>query len=168
MGPEDLGMELIYDVAHNIAKFEEYEINGKKVKLCIHRKGATRAFGPGHSQIPEEYKSIGQPVLIPGDMGTNSYILVGTKKAEEESWGSTCHGAGRVMSRHAAIRLTRGRNIREELAEKGIIVHWRGRHTLQEEVSEAYKDVNEVVHVVQGAGISKKVAKLRPWVVVKG
>ncbi len=166
--PKDLGMDLIYDVAHNIAKFEEYDIEGKKVKLCIHRKGATRAFGPNHPQIPKEYKSIGQPVLIPGDMGTNSYILVGTKKAEEESWASTCHGAGRVMSRHAAIRLTRGRNIKQELAEKGIIVHWRGRHTLQEEVSEAYKDVNEVVHVVQGAGLSKKVAKLRPWVVVKG
>ncbi|HEA46819.1 MAG TPA: RtcB family protein, partial [bacterium] len=138
--PRDLGMDLIYDVAHNIAKFEEYEVEGKKVKLCIHRKGATRAFGPNHPQIPKEYKSIGQPVLIPGDMGRNSYILVGTKKAEEESWGSTCHGAGRVMSRHAAIRLTRGRNIKEELRNRGIIVHERGRHTLQEEVSEAYKD----------------------------
>ena len=166
--PKDLGMDLIYDVAHNIAKFEDYEIEGRRTRLCIHRKGATRAFGPGHPQIPEEYKSIGQPVLIPGDMGRNSYILVGTKRAEEESWGSTCHGSGRVMSRHAAIRATRGRNIRQELAEKGIIVHWRGRHTLQEEVSEAYKDVNEVVHVVHGAGISKKVAKLRPLVVVKG
>jgi tRNA-splicing ligase RtcB len=167
-GPKDLGMDLIYDVAHNIAKFEEYEVAGQRKELCIHRKGATRAFGPGHPRIPEEYKAIGQPVLLPGDMGTNSYILTGTKKAEEESWGSSCHGAGRVMSRHAAIRLTRGRNIKEELVRKGIIVYERGRHTLQEEAPEAYKDVNDVVRVVEGAGIAKKVAKLKPRVVIKG
>jgi tRNA-splicing ligase RtcB len=168
MSPEELGMDLIYDVAHNIAKFEEYEVGGKLTKLCVHRKGATRAFGPGHPQILQDYRPIGQPVLIPGDMGRNSYLLVGTKLAEEESWGSTCHGSGRVMSRHKAISATKGRNIKRELAERGVIVHWRGRYTLQEEVSDAYKDVNDVVSVVHGAGISKKVAKMRPWVVVKG
>jgi len=165
---ENIGMRLVYDVAHNIAKFEEHEVDGKKVKVCVHRKGATRAFPPGHPEVPELYRSVGQPVLIPGDMGRNSFILVGTQKAMEETFGSTCHGAGRLMSRGAAIRATQGRAIARELADKGIIVRSVGRKTLQEEVPEAYKDVSEVVEVVHNAGLSRKVAKLRPLGVVKG
>jgi len=164
---ESLGMHLIYDVAHNIAKFEEYEIEGKKKMMCIHRKGATRAFPAGHEDIPEEYKRIGQPVIIPGDMGRCSFLLVGTEKAEE-SFYSTCHGAGRLLSRSAAKRVTRGRAIARELEDHGIIVRYTGRSTLHEEVSEAYKDVSEVVNIVQGAGISEKVAKMRPLGVIKG
>jgi tRNA-splicing ligase RtcB len=143
-------------------------VDGKKVKVCVHRKGATRAFAPGHPEVPELYRSVGQPVLIPGDMGRNSFILVGTQKAMEETFGSTCHGAGRLMSRGAAIRATQGRAIARELADKGIIVRSVGRKTLQEEVPEAYKDVSEVVEVVHNAGLSRKVAKMRPLGVVKG
>ncbi len=164
---ESLRMVLIYDVAHNIAKFEKYNIDGKEKTLCIHRKGATRAFGPGHPELPPRYKEIGQPVIIPGDMGTNSYLLVGTEKAEETFY-STAHGAGRVMSRHQAIRISYGKSISRELEEKGIIVMASGRKTLAEEMPEAYKDVNEVVDVVQRAGISKKVCRMRPLGVVKG
>jgi tRNA-splicing ligase RtcB len=165
---ERLGMHLIYDVAHNIAKFEEHAVQGSMKKVVVHRKGATRAFGPGHEDIPEKYRSAGQPVLIPGDMGTASYVLVGTRKAMEESFGSTCHGAGRVMSRHAAIRATRGREIDRELEKQGIIVRSQGRKTLSEEAPEAYKDIDRVVDIVHGAGLSKKVAKMRPLGVVKG
>ena len=165
---ETLGMRQIYDVAHNIAKFEEHTVDGKKLKLCIHRKGATRAFGPGSPYIPEDYRSVGQPVLIPGDMGTNSYILLGTDKAMSETFGSTCHGAGRVMSRHKAISVTAGRYIKDELKEKGILVRAKEVKTLREEMPDAYKDVNKVVDIVDRAGISKKVAKLRPVGVVKG
>ena len=162
-----LGMHLVYDVAHNIAKFEKYEIDGKTRLLCVHRKGATRAFPPGHEDIPEDYKNAGQPVIIPGDMGRCSYLLAGTSSAEETFY-STCHGAGRLMSRRAAIRATRGRAIARELADKGIIVRWTGRETLHEEVSDAYKDVSEVVDIVQGAGISEKIARMRPLGVIKG
>lgn len=165
---EDLGMKLVYDVAHNIAKFEEHEMDGKKVRVCVHRKGATRAFPPGHPDVPELYRSVGQPVLIPGDMGRCSYALVGTQKAMEETFGSTCHGAGRLMSRGAAIRATQGRAIARELGDKGIIVRSVGKKTLQEEVPEAYKDVSDVVEVVHNAGISKRVARMRPLGVVKG
>jgi tRNA-splicing ligase RtcB len=165
---ENMGMRLVYDVAHNIAKFEEHVVDGKKVGVCVHRKGATRAFPPGHPEVPELYRSVGQPVLIPGDMGRNSFVLVGTQKAMEETFGSTCHGAGRLMSRGAAIRATQGRSIARELADKGIIVRSVGRKTLQEEVPEAYKDVSEVVEVVHNAGLSRKVAKMRPLGVVKG
>ena len=167
MSPKDLGMDLIYDVAHNIAKIEKYNINGKERTLCVHRKGATRAFPPEHPELPARYKRIGQPVIIPGDMGRNSYLLVGTKKAEETFY-STCHGAGRLMSRSAAIRACRGRSISRELEEKGIIVKSSGRETLAEEAPEAYKDVNDVVNVVHGAGISKRVARMRPLGVIKG
>ena len=167
MSPRDLGMDLVYDVAHNIVKIEKYNINGKEKALCIHRKGATRAFPPGHPELPEKYKKIGQPVIIPGDMGRNSYLLVGTKKAEETFY-STCHGAGRKMSRSAAIKACRGRSISRELENKGIIVMSSGRETLAEEAPEAYKDVNEVVNVVQGAGISRKVCRMRPLGVIKG
>ena len=165
---EKLGMHMVYDVAHNIAKFEEHIVDGKRRKVVVHRKGATRAFAAGHPDLPDKYRSVGQPVLIPGDMGTASYVLVGTERAMEESLGSTCHGAGRVMSRHAAIRATKGRAIDRELADRGIIVRSRGRDTLHEEVSEAYKDINHVVEIVHGAGLSKKVVKMRPLGVVKG
>ena len=167
MGPKDLGMDLIYDVAHNIAKIEKYNINGKERTLCVHRKGATRAFPPGHPELPAKYKKIGQPVIIPGDMGRNSYLLVGTKKAEETFY-SSCHGAGRRLSRSAAIKACRGRSISRELEEKGIIVKSSGRETLAEEAPEAYKDVNEVVNIVQGAGISKRVCRMRPLGAIKG
>ncbi len=168
MGPRDLGLELVYDVAHNIAKIEEHTVNGKKKKLCIHRKGATRAFPPQHPEVPEAYRQTGQPVLIPGDMGRYSFVLVGTQKALEETFGSTCHGAGREMSRHAAMKVAKGRSIVREMAAKGIIIRGAGRGTIDEEISEAYKDVEDVVGVAHGAGISRKVAKLKPLGVMKG
>jgi len=168
ISPKELGMTLIYDVAHNIAKIEEHEVNGRKMKLIVHRKGATRAFPPGHPELPEIYRPIGQPVLIPGDMGRVSFVLLGTEKAMQETFGSTCHGAGRVMSRHQAIKRAKGRAIWREMEDKGIIVRSASRGTLAEEMSEAYKDVSDVVDVVQNAGISKKVAKLRPIGVIKG
>lgn len=166
--PRGLGMTLVYDVAHNIAKVEDHIVNGEKRKLVVHRKGATRAFPPGHPELPDIYRRLGQPVLIPGDMGRASFVLVGTEKAMQETFGSTCHGAGRVLSRHQAIRLARGRNIWRELEEKGVLVRSAGRETLAEEMSDAYKDIAAVVDVVQRAGISKKVARLRPMGVVKG
>ncbi len=165
---EKLGMNLIYDVAHNIGKIEYHEVNGKRMKLLIHRKGATRAFGPGHPALPEEYRSVGQPVIIPGDMGRASYLLVGTDGAMRESFGSTCHGAGRIMSRREAVRKTKNRSVEEELADKGIYVRAKGWKTLHEEIPEAYKDVSHVVDIVVGAGISKKIARMRPLGVVKG
>jgi tRNA-splicing ligase RtcB len=168
IGPRDLKMNLVYDVCHNIAKKEEHIIDGKKQYACVHRKGATRSFPPGHESLCDKYRSVGQPILIPGDMGTASYVLVGTQKAMEETFGSTCHGAGRVLSRKAAKRASKGRAIQRELEDKGILVRWTGRSTLAEEMPDAYKDVSEVVEVVHGAGISKKVAKLRPMAVVKG
>ncbi|MDP3791726.1 MAG: RtcB family protein [Candidatus Omnitrophota bacterium] len=167
MSPKDLGMDLVYDVAHNIAKIEKYNVDGIEKMLCVHRKGATRAFGPGHSELPAKYKKTGQPVIIPGDMGRNSYLLAGTKKAEETFY-STCHGAGRRLSRSAAIKACRGRSISRELENKGIIVMSSGRETLAEEAPEAYKDVNDVVGVVAGAGVSKKVCRMRPLGVIKG
>jgi tRNA-splicing ligase RtcB len=168
ISPRKLGMTLIYDVAHNIAKVEEHQVNGKTMKLIVHRKGATRAFPPGHPELPEIYRHIGQPVLIPGDMGRVSFVLLGTEKAMEETFGSTCHGAGRVMSRHEAIKRAKGRAIWREMEDKGIIVMAAGRGTLAEEMSEAYKDISNVVDVVHNAGISKKVARLRPIGVIKG
>jgi tRNA-splicing ligase RtcB len=166
--PQKLAMRLIYDVAHNIAKIEEHEVDGLKAKLVVHRKGATRAFPPGHPELPDIYKPLGQPVLIPGDMGRASFVLLGTQKAMEETFGSTCHGAGRVMSRHQAIRKAKGRSIWKEMEDKGIIVRSAGRETLAEEMSEAYKDISNVVDVVHNAGISTKVARLRPIGVIKG
>ncbi len=168
IGPRDLQMNLVYDVCHNIAKKEEHRINGEKQVVCVHRKGATRSFPPGHPALCEEYRDVGQPVIIPGDMGTASYVLAGTHKAMEKTFGSTCHGAGRVLSRKAAKKASKGRSIQRELEDKGILVRWTGRGTLAEEMPDAYKDVSEVVGVVHGAGISKKVAKLRPIAVVKG
>jgi tRNA-splicing ligase RtcB (3'-phosphate/5'-hydroxy nucleic acid ligase) len=168
LSPRELGMSLIYDVAHNIAKVETHEVNGRKTKLIVHRKGATRAFPPGHPELPEIYRPIGQPVLIPGDMGRASFVLLGTEKAMKETFGSTCHGAGRIMSRHQAIKKAKGRKIWREMEDKGIIVRSAGRETLAEEMSEAYKDVSNVVDVVHRAGISAKVARLRPIGVIKG
>jgi tRNA-splicing ligase RtcB len=167
-GPKDLKLDLIYDVCHNIAKIETHTVNGKKKKLCVHRKGATRAFPPNHPDIPSDYQSIGQPVLIPGDMGRCSYVLVGTERAMEETFGSTCHGAGRVMSRHQAIKAAKGRAIVRELEDKGIIVKGASQGTIVEEMPDAYKDVNDVVNVVHHAGISRKVVKLVPMGVIKG
>ncbi|MDB4349623.1 RtcB family protein [Omnitrophica bacterium] len=166
-GEKDLGMDLIYDVAHNIAKVEKYKIDGKEKLLCVHRKGATRAFGPGNPELPDRYRPIGQPVIIPGDMGRNSFLLVGTDKAAE-TFFSTCHGSGRVLSRTAAIKACSGRSISRELEQKGIMVMASGRGTLAEEAPEAYKNVNDVVHVVHEAGISKRVCRMRPLGVVKG
>lgn len=164
----ELGMDLVYDLCHNIAKIEEHNVDGTVKELCVHRKGATRAYPPAHPKVPAKYREVGQPVLVPGDMGTASYVLVGTRLAMEETWGSTCHGAGRRLSRTQAKKVTRGRSIRKELEERGITVRSRDRETLCEEVPEAYKDVSQVVEVVHRAGLSKKVAKLRPVGVVKG
>ena len=164
----DAGLELIYDIAHNIAKIEQHEVDGRKTTLCVHRKGATRAFPAGHPDVPRQYAKIGQPVLIPGDMGRVSYVLVGTEQAMKETWGSTCHGAGRAQSRSAAKRHLSGRDVLNELASRGITVRAGSLSGLAEEASEAYKDVNEVVGIAQGAGISKIVARTRPIGVIKG
>jgi tRNA-splicing ligase RtcB len=163
-----LGMELVYDVSHNIAKFEEHLVNGRKTRVCIHRKGATRAFGPHHPSLPEKYRSIGQPVIIPGDMGRASYVLVGTEKGQQLAFASTCHGAGRVMSRKQAKKRVRGEVLKRELEEKGIVVIAGHMGLLAEEAPQAYKDVSEVVDICEGVGLSKKVAKLRPLGVLKG
>jgi tRNA-splicing ligase RtcB len=168
ISPRDLKLDLIYDVCHNIAKIETHVVNGERKKVCVHRKGATRAFPPGHPDVPSDYQAIGQPVLIPGDMGRCSYVLLGTKRAMEETFGSTCHGAGRVMSRHQAIKAAKGRDVARELENKGIIVRGASRGTIVEEIPEAYKDVTDVVNVVHNAGISRKVAKLVPMGVIKG
>lgn len=168
MSSEQLGLKLIYDVCHNIAKIESHRVNDREMKVCVHRKGATRAFPPNHPDIPDAYKHIGQPVLIPGDMGRYSYVLVGTEHAMKETFGSTCHGAGRVLSRKQAKKVAKGRAIIRELDDQGITVRSAGRGTVAEEIPEAYKDVGQVVEVVYGAGISRKVARLRPMGVIKG
>jgi tRNA-splicing ligase RtcB len=168
LSPRDLGMRLIYDVCHNIAKYEKHSVNGKELMLWVHRKGATRAFPPGHPDLPDDYKNIGQPVLIPGDMGRESYLCVGAQAAMEQTFGSTCHGAGRVLSRSQAIKRSKGRSIKRELEDKNIIVMAHGRATLAEEMPEAYKDVSRVVNVMHEAGISLRVAKLKPVGVIKG
>ncbi|MFH1655095.1 MAG: RtcB family protein [Candidatus Omnitrophota bacterium] len=165
---ESMGMYLIYDVAHNIAKIEKYNVDGKEKTLCVHRKGATRAFAPGHPALPDRYKKIGQPVIIPGDMGRNSYLLVGTQKAMQETFGSTCHGAGRVKSRSAALRSIDANKLIKELEAKHIFVKASGRGTIAEEAPEVYKDVNDVVDVVHNAGIAKRVCRMRPLGVIKG
>jgi len=164
-----LGLRLVYDVAHNIAKMEKHKVDGKEKFLCVHRKGATRAFPPGHPDIPGAYKEAGQPVIIPGDMGTFSYVLAGAAGAMEETFGSTCHGAGRRLSRSNAIKFCAGRNIDKELFNKsGIIVRAKTRGTLAEEAPEAYKNVTEIVNVVHGANLSTKVCRMRPLGVIKG
>jgi len=168
ISPSELGLRLVYDVAHNIAKIEKHMVDGQERMLCVHRKGATRAFPPGHPEVPEAYREVGQPVLVPGDMGTESYVLVGTQKAMEETFGSTCHGAGRVMSRAKAKKQAKRRDLRAELEGKGIVVRARGWASLAEEMPDAYKDVGAVVDVVHRAGLSRKVARTRPIGVVKG
>jgi tRNA-splicing ligase RtcB len=162
------GMDQVYDVCHNVAKFEKHTIEGKEKEVCIHRKGATRSFGPGRPEIPEVYRSVGQPVIIPGSMGTASYILVGTKEAEQLSFGSTAHGAGRVMSRHEALRRFRGEKIKMDLESKGIELKFTGWKGIAEEASAAYKDVDEVVKVSHKVGIGKLVARVVPVGVMKG
>jgi tRNA-splicing ligase RtcB len=168
ISPKELGFSLIYDVCHNIAKIEDHVVDGKKRRLCVHRKGATRAFGPGHPQIPEAYREIGQPVLIPGDMGRYSYLLVGTETAMEKTFGSTCHGAGRVMSRAQSKKQSRGINIDQEMERRGVVARYQGRATMAEEMPHAYKDVADVVETMDQAGVSKRVARFRPVGVIKG
>lgn len=165
---EALQLELVYDVCHNMAKIEKHQVGEEDIELCIHRKGATRAFPPGHPDIPEKYRSIGQPVLVPGDMGRYSFVLAGTSSGYKETFGSACHGAGRVLSRHQARKAARGRSISQELESRGIIVRGASKGTLVEEMPEAYKDVKNVVDVLDRAGISRKVVRLAPIVVIKG
>ena len=166
--PQELGMRQVYDLAHNIAKVEEHQVNGQRLTLVVHRKGATRAFPPGHPEVPAQYRQIGQPVLIPGDMGRYSFLALGTERAMKETFGSTCHGAGRLQSRAAAKRSLRGQDITQELARRGITVKAGSWSGLAEEFSTAYKDVAQVVEVTQQAGISRKVLKARPLGVIKG
>jgi tRNA-splicing ligase RtcB len=168
ISPKELGFSLLYDVCHNIAKIEEHTVDGKKRRLCVHRKGATRAFAPGHPQIPADYQKIGQPVLIPGDMGRYSYLLVGTESAMEKTFGSTCHGAGRVMSRAQSKKQSHAINIDQEMARRGVVARYQGRGTMAEEMPHAYKDVADVVETMDQAGISKRVARFRPVGVIKG
>jgi len=168
MSENDAGLQLIYDVTHNIAKIEDHEVDGKKEKLCVHRKGATRAFPAGHPDIPQKYARIGQPILIPGDMGRASYVLVGTERAMSDTFGSTCHGAGRMRSRSAMKKQTSGRDVLAALEASGVTVRAGSMSGLAEEAPEAYKDVADVVRVAHGAGISRKVARTKPIAVVKG
>jgi tRNA-splicing ligase RtcB (3'-phosphate/5'-hydroxy nucleic acid ligase) len=163
-----LGMELLFDVSHNVARMEEHDVDGVRARVCVHRKGATASFPAGHPDVPEEYRSVGQPVLIPGDMGTHSYILVGSSVAMEKSFGSTCHGAGRTMSRSKARKTVDGAELRQRLAKQGVVVVAPKSSLLAEEAPEAYKDVSRVVDVCEGAGLSRKVAMLKPIGVLKG
>jgi tRNA-splicing ligase RtcB len=163
-----IGLDLVYDVSHNIAKIESHSLEGKARSLCVHRKGATRAFPPGHAQLPELYSAIGQPVLVPGDMGRYSYILTGTQTAMEETFGSTCHGARRMKSRKEAKRIIDGREFVKELAGRGIVVQAGSLSGIAEEASLAYKDITSVIDVVAGAGLSKPIARTRPVGVIKG
>jgi tRNA-splicing ligase RtcB len=168
ISPGDLGMQLVYDVSHNIAKIEKHMINNKIKSVCMHRKGATRAFPPHHADIPDQYREIGQPVLVPGDMGRYSFVCTGTEKSMDETFGSTCHGAGRLKSRKKAKTMGKGRDLYRELSDMGVLVQAKGYYTVAEEMPYAYKDVAMVVDVMDNAGISNKVAKLRPIGVIKG
>jgi tRNA-splicing ligase RtcB (3'-phosphate/5'-hydroxy nucleic acid ligase) len=168
IGPKDLGFSLLYDVCHNIAKIEDHVVDGKKRRLCVHRKGATRAFAPGHPQIPADYQNIGQPVLIPGDMGRYSYLSVGTDTAMKKTFGSTCHGAGRTMSRAQSKKQSQTMDIDQEMARRGVVARYQGRGTMAEEMPHAYKDVADVVETMDHAGVSKRVARFRPVGVIKG
>jgi tRNA-splicing ligase RtcB len=168
VAPDRTGLEVVYDVCHNIAKFETFRVDGKSRRVCVHRKGATRAYPPGHPQTPDAYRTVGQPVLIPGDMGRYSYVLAGTARAFDETFGSTCHGAGRRMSRSEAKRAVKPRAVVDDLEARGVHIMAAGMSTIAEEMPEAYKDVAEVVWVVDGAGLSTRVAQLRPIGVIKG
>jgi len=165
---QSLGMQLVYDVAHNMAKLEEHVVDGRPLRVCVHRKGATRAFPAGHPDVPDRYRAVGQPVIIPGDMGRASWVLVGGPRSMERSFGTTCHGAGRALSRTAAVKLAGGRNIAAELERAGVVARAKSRKGLAEEQPAAYKDVDLVVDVVDRAGLSTKVARLRPLGVIKG
>jgi tRNA-splicing ligase RtcB len=158
----------VYDIAHNMGKIETHEVSGKRIKVCVHRKGATRAFGPGFEGLPGEYRPFGQPVLVPGSMGTASWVLVGTEGSMQRSFGSTCHGAGRMMSRSQAKKTVWGEDLRQELEARGIHIRAGSMAGLAEEAPQAYKDVDAVVETVDGAGIARKVARLRPVAVIKG
>jgi tRNA-splicing ligase RtcB (3'-phosphate/5'-hydroxy nucleic acid ligase) len=168
IAPDRTGVRLLYDVCHNIAKFETFNVDGKPRRLCVHRKGATRAYPPQHAQTPAPYREVGQPVLIPGDMGRYSYVLAGTERAFADTFGSACHGAGRKMSRSEAKRTARGQSVFDEMAARGVHVMAAGAATVAEEMPEAYKDVSDVVRVVHEAGIATRVAQLRPIGVIKG
>ncbi|HNZ36416.1 MAG TPA: RtcB family protein, partial [Candidatus Marinimicrobia bacterium] len=168
ISPNELGFRPVWDIAHNIAKIEEHQYGGKKIQVCVHRKGATRAFGPGNPELPEIYQAIGQPVLIPGDMGTASYLCVGTEIAMRETFGSACHGAGRILSRHQAKAKARSLDLYQALAESGVYVMAEEKGTIAEEMPFAYKDVGEVVDSVDAAGIVRKVARFKPLGVIKG
>jgi tRNA-splicing ligase RtcB len=168
IAPARTGLDVVYDVCHNIAKFETFDINGRARRVVVHRKGATRAYPSGHPQTPAAYRNVGQPVLIPGDMGRYSYVLVGTARAMTETFGSTCHGAGRRMSRSRAKQAVKGRSLFKDMEARGVFVMAAGLATVAEEMPEAYKDVAEVVSVVHDAGISTRVAQLRPLGVIKG
>ncbi|MBM3889803.1 MAG: RtcB family protein [Verrucomicrobia bacterium] len=168
ISPAALGMQLVYDVPHNIAKIEEHTIDGRTKRVCVHRKGATRSFPPGHPLVPARYRAIGQPVLVPGDMGRYSFVMVGQQAAMEQTFGTICHGAGRVMSRSRIKREMNFDQLRREMAERGVVMMAHGRDTAVEEASAAYKDVEDVVNVVHTAGLAKKVCRLRPVGVVKG
>jgi tRNA-splicing ligase RtcB (3'-phosphate/5'-hydroxy nucleic acid ligase) len=163
-----LGLELVYDVAHNIAKLEAHDVDGVEKTVCVHRKGATRAFPAGHPEVAVTYRAVGQPVIVPGDMGRASWVLVGGPQAMARSFGTTCHGAGRALSRTAAVKAAKGRDVRAELAARGIVARATSRRGLDEEQPDAYKDVDRVVEVVHRAGLSSKVARLRPLGVIKG
>ena len=165
---EDMGMRLVYDVAHNLAKIERYHVDGTERDLCVHRKGATRAFGPGHPELIDRYKAVGQPVIVPGSMGTESWVLVGTAEGRDKAFWSTCHGAGRAMSRTQAKKRMGGQQVRSDLEAQGILVNATHPGLLAEEAPYAYKDVTSVVDTCEGAGLSKKVARLRPLAVIKG
>jgi len=165
---EEMGMACVYDVAHNICKLEEHQFEGRRIKVYVHRKGATRAFDSSRSEVPAKYRSVGQPVLIPGDMGSSSYVLVGTPQAMAETWGSTCHGAGRLMSRSQATRQFTANDVVEMLRKRGVYIRAASKDGIVEEAPGAYKDVDDVVGVAHGAGISRIVAKLRPMGVMKG
>ncbi len=168
ISPRDPGLTLIYDVCHNIAKFEDHVVDGVKRVLCVHRKGATRAFGPGHPELPKAYRRLGQPVLIPGDMGRYSFVLIGLEGAMRETFGSSCHGAGRLMSRAQAMRESRGRDVFAELAAIGVTVRAQSRAGVAEEMPESYKDVADVVEVLEAARVMQRVARLKPFLVIKG
>jgi tRNA-splicing ligase RtcB len=162
------GMRMVYDVAHNLAKIERHEVDGRGRDLCVHRKGATRAFGPGHAELDERYRQVGQPVIVPGSMGTHSYVLAGNETGREKAFWSTCHGAGRAMSRTQAKKRMAGSRVKEELAQAGVLVDATNPGLLAEEAPYAYKDVDRVVDTCEGAGLSRKVARLRPLAVIKG
>ena len=166
--PKDLGLSLLYDVCHNIAKFEEHLVDGRKRRLCVHRKGATRAFGPGHPALPAALRALGQPILIPGDMGRYSFVLIGREAAMRETFGSSCHGAGRVMSRAKAKQAAGGRNLQAELKAMGVTVRGHSRAGIAEEMPHAYKDVAAVVEVMEAARVTQRVARLKPFAVIKG